>query len=319
MNVSIIALFLLFAVGNGFQTSSQALFMRRNLLFSISKPNGIQTDTDSSETRVFKGLSPDMFAHPDDVETTQTLSQLPLVASIAKRTLLVVEQGFTVEQLSSSVLVGPNQMPRLHNAVRKASRILDIPAPDLYVRQSAVPNAFTLAFLGKKPYIVITTGLLDLLTDEEILAVLGHEMGHLKCEHAIWVTLLNIITQFTDFVSPFLRDRVLIWQRSAEFSSDRAALLVTQNTRVVASVLMKLCGGSSKNEYTKEMNVDSFLEQAKQLNQEKKSFGGDLFLSTYEKLATHPLPLVRAIELIKWSQSAQYSGLLKRSTVQLEK
>jgi Zn-dependent protease with chaperone function len=263
--------------------------------------------------RVFKGLSPEMFAHEDDMATTKALSQLPLIPTLAKRTLLILEQALTVEQLSSSILVGPNQMPRLYRAVQQASNILDITPPELYVRQSAIPNAFTLAFRGKKPYIIITTGLLDLLTDEEILAVLGHEIGHLKCEHAVWVTLLNILVQFTDAISPILRNRVLNWQRSAEFSSDRAALLVTQNTRVVASVLMKLCGGSSKNEYMKEMNVDSFLEQARQLEREKYSLGGDLFLSTYEKMATHPLPLVRAIELMNWSESAQYSGLLRRS------
>lgn len=265
------------------------------------------------ELQIFKNLRPVHFAHPDDTTTTKSLSKLPLAAFIAKQALLSVEKGFTIEQLATSVLVSQKQMPRLHNYLLKASKVLDIPPPDLYVRQSSVPNAFTLAFRGRKPYIVLTTGLLDLLTDEEILAVLGHELGHLKCEHAIWVTLLNVISEVANLLSPIIQNRILNWQRSAEFSSDRAALLVTRNTSVVASVLMKLCGGSSKNHFSKEMSVDAFLEQAKKLKEEKDSFGGNLFMSTYEKLATHPLPLVRALELIKWSQSAQYAGLIRRS------
>lgn len=264
---------------------------------------------------VFNSLRPDAFAHKEDIRTTRQLSRIPFLQDIARRTLLIIEQGYTVEQLATSVLVGPTQMPKLYRSVRKASMILDTPVPDVYVKQSSTPNAYTLAFKGRKPYIVITTGLLDLLSDDEILAVLGHELGHLKCEHTIWVTLFNVMIQFSDIVSPFLRSRVLLWQRSAEFSSDRAALLVAKDTKVVASVLMKICGGSSKNEYTREMNVEAFLDQAEQLRNEAKTFGGDLYLSTYERFATHPLPLVRAMELIKWSKSAQYTGLINRSTM----
>lgn len=257
-----------------------------------------------------------MFAHINDISTVRQLSQIPLIESLARRLLILVEEGFTVEQLSSSVLVGSAQMPKLNSAIQKASRILDIPAPDLYVKQSSMPNAYTLAFRGRKPFIVITTGLLDLLNEQEILAVLGHELGHLKCEHTIWTSFLNFVIQLAGALGPFspMRSQMLLWQRSAEFSSDRAALLVTKDTKIVASVLMKLCGGSNKNEYTRELNVEAFLEQAEKLEDKAKTFGGDIYLSNYDRFATHPLPLIRATELIRWSKSSQYQGLLNRAT-----
>lgn len=89
--------------------------------------------------------------------------------------------------------------------------------------------------------------------------------------------------------------------------------MVTQDYKIVASVLMKLCGGSSKNEYSKELNVDAFLEQAKQLELESKSLTGRLLNSAQDQVATHPIPLVRVKELLLWSKSAQFSGLMERS------
>jgi Zn-dependent protease with chaperone function len=52
--------------------------------------------------------------------------------------------------------------------------------PDLYVRQSPTPNAYTLAINGKRPFIVVHTSLIELLTPAELQAVLAHELGHLK-------------------------------------------------------------------------------------------------------------------------------------------
>lgn len=50
----------------------------------------------------------------------------------------------------------------------EAARILNIEAPDLYVRQSPVPNAYTLAVSGKKPFVVIHTSLVELLSRKEL-------------------------------------------------------------------------------------------------------------------------------------------------------
>jgi Peptidase family M48 len=66
------------------------------------------------------------------------------------------------------VLVGPDQLSSLHNLLAEAATTLHMEAPDLYVRQHPVPNAYTLAYSGRKPFIVIHTALLELLTPAEI-------------------------------------------------------------------------------------------------------------------------------------------------------
>lgn len=50
----------------------------------------------------------------------------------------------------------------------KASNILDLEPPDLYVRQNPVPNAYTLAVSGRKPFVVVHTSLVELLSPEEL-------------------------------------------------------------------------------------------------------------------------------------------------------
>ncbi|RWW59603.1 hypothetical protein BHE74_00033452 [Ensete ventricosum] len=60
------------------------------------------------------------------------------------------------------------QLPGLHKLMIEAAKVLDTEAPDLYVRQNPVPNAYTLAISGRKPFIVVHTSLVELLTRREL-------------------------------------------------------------------------------------------------------------------------------------------------------
>lgn len=55
--------------------------------------------------------------------------------------------------------------------------MLEMEVPELYIRQNPIPNAYTLAISGRAPFIVIHTSLVELLTPEELQAVLAHELG----------------------------------------------------------------------------------------------------------------------------------------------
>jgi hypothetical protein len=108
--------------------------------------------------------------------------------------------------------------------------------PELYVRQNPVPNAYTLAIAGRKPFIVLHTALLELLTPAELQAVLAHELGHLKCDHGLWLTVANVIASGAVSVLPVVsgavEDALMRWLRAAELTCDRAALLVAQDPKV---------------------------------------------------------------------------------------
>jgi Zn-dependent protease with chaperone function len=77
-------------------------------------------------------------------------------------------QVLLLENMGTSLKAGPDQLPSLHRLLTEAAAILQMDAPDLYVRQNPVPNAYTLAIAGRKPFVVVHTALLELLTPEEV-------------------------------------------------------------------------------------------------------------------------------------------------------
>jgi Zn-dependent protease with chaperone function len=271
-----------------------------------------------ADQKVFlKGLKSEHFRHPLDQQATRSLKQIPAL-DIAIRALLgpVADRFFYLENIASGILVGDRQLPDIHKLLIEACEVLDIEPPQLYVRQHPAPNAYTLAIRGKQPFVVVHTSLIDLLTPEEIQAVIAHELGHLKCEHGVYLTLANLIVLAAGQFAPIgtllaqsLQTQILEWVRCAEFTCDRAALLVAQDPRIVASVLMKLTGGSPA--LASRLNLDAFLEQAHSYDTMTTDELGQLLKEAQTSQLSHPLPVLRAREIDRWSNSQTYSDLLE--------
>jgi len=271
------------------------------------------------------GLRADHFRHPFDFEATANLKQLPGL-DVVIRNLLgpIAEQFFYLENIASSILVGEQQLPDLHTLLLDACKILDLEPPQLYVRQHPVPNAYTFAMRGKQPFIVVHTSLLDLLTSEEIQAVIAHELGHLKCEHGVYLTLANILVlaagqlpTLGGAIAQSLQAQILEWVRCAEFTCDRAALLAIQNPKVVSSVLMKLAGGSPT--LSGQLNLDAFLTQARAYDDVSNDQLGALLKQAMTAQLTHPVPVLRAREIDRWASSQEYQALLQQRPTQTGK
>ncbi|OKH28697.1 M48 family metallopeptidase [Chroogloeocystis siderophila] len=267
------------------------------------------------------GLKADEFRHPLDLEATKALKQIP-GADIIVRNLLgqMAEQFFYVENIASSILVGEQQLPQFYKLLIEACRVLDLEPPQLYVRQHPVPNAYTFAMRGKQPFIVMHTSLLDLLTPEEIQAVIAHELGHLKCDHGVYLTLVNLVVlaagqlpNLGGFVAQALQAQLLEWVRCAEFTCDRAALLATQDPKIVMSLLMKLSGGSPT--LAPQLNLDAFLAQARAYDDISNTELGEVLKSARTSQLTHPLPVLRAREIDRWASSRDYQNLLESHTM----
>jgi Zn-dependent protease with chaperone function len=263
------------------------------------------------------GLTADLFRHPLDREATRQLKQSPGLDFIIRGLLGgVVEEVMYLNNIATSVQISDRQLPEIHQLLVEACRILDLEVPQLYLKQNPIPNAYTLAMRGEKPFIVVHTSLVDLLTPAELQAVLAHELGHLKCEHGVYITIANILVLMADGLIPGgfgreiarqMQQKILQWLRCAEFSCDRAALLVAQDPQPVISLLMKLTGGSPT--LAAKLNVDAFLAQARAYETHRSDMG-DAFKQLQVEQLTHPLPVLRAKEIDGWAQTKTYSDLL---------
>lgn len=269
----------------------------------------------ASSKSLLTGLNANHFRHPLDKKATQALKRLPGL-DIAIRSLLgpMGEQFFYLENIAASVLVGPDQLPELYQSMVEACEVLDLEVPQLYIKQHPVPNAYTFAMRGKQPFIVVHTSLIELLNPAEVQAVIGHELGHLKCDHGVYLTLANLLTLATSqlpFGSVLMQSwqsQIMEWVRCAEFTCDRAALLATQDARTVASVLMKLSGGSPT--LSSQLNLDAFIDQARSYDAISESETGEMLKRLKTDDLSHPVPVLRAREIDRWASTPSYQALL---------
>jgi Zn-dependent protease with chaperone function len=115
-----------------------------------------------------------------------------------------------------------------------------------------------LGLQGATPFVVVTSALLDRCTPEETRAVIGHELGHLKCEHSVWLTIAGLAADLP-VVGASARGVLQRWRLAAELTCDRAALLVAQDSTIVAGALLKLVAGTGVDRL---LSAEAFMQQS---------------------------------------------------------
>lgn len=197
---------------------------------------------------------------------------------------------------------------------QRACAILDVrDIPELYVSQSPFLNAGAVGV--KTPFIVLNSSTLDALSDDEVMAILGHELGHCLSGHVLYKTLLAMLLKLSLSVVQIPLANIALaaiiaalreWDRKSELSADRAGLLTVQNPKVCYELEMKLAGGRK----IEEMDIDEFFKQAEQYES-----SGSMADSVYKLLnlvnQTHPFPVLRVVELKKWVDSGEYEKIIK--------
>jgi len=261
----------------------------------------------------------DEFRHASDQKATDALKKIPGVDKLFAKVLEVgLERMYYVDNVASNLRVTPKMFPRLHRSLTWACKILDVPEPEMYVKLSPVPNAFT--FGHTKPFITVHSGLIDIMTDEELFFVIGHEVGHIKAGHVLYTTMASNIAAVIALLGEAtlgigaLLARGLVyalreWQRCAELTSDRAALLCVQDLEPVYATFMKLAGGTTRT--AAELDRDEFLRQIREYEDVDRSTLDRAYklLLTVER--THPFAMQRAKELDVWFQS-DYPALMSK-------
>ncbi|MEU4350467.1 M48 family metallopeptidase [Streptomyces sp. NPDC023838] len=274
----------------------------------------IQDSVPSRQRRRFPGISSRAYEHPADRSALVALRKLSGFDTVFKALSgLLPERSLRLLFLSDSVRVSDAQFAHLNAMLRDACYILDLEkVPPMYVTQDPKPNAMCIGL--DEPIIVVTTGLVELLDEEEMRAVVGHEVGHALSGHSVYRTILLFLTNLALKIAWIPLGNVAVmaivtalreWFRKSELSADRAGLLVGQDLQASMRGLMKIAGGN----HLHEMNVDAFLEQA-----EEYEAAGDLRDSVLKILnvlpRSHPFTTVRAAELKKWAASREYQRLM---------
>lgn len=271
----------------------------------------------------FADLRKHDYIHPADSKALAALKAIPGIDSALKKLLTVTgESAIRVTFMASAIKVTPKQCPDLHAKLQIACTTLGVEMPDLFIQQNPLVNAFTGGV--EKPIIVLHSSLIERLNDEETLAVIAHEVGHIHAEHVLYLTAARLMEALANLsvarlipgseilkfiVSAGISSALLAWARRAELSCDRAAMLVVQDPHVVGRTMMKLAGGT----FASKINYELFLDQGREFQKNYDDSKLDKFWADIINAGlSHPFPIWRVSEIIKWTESGEYDEVMKK-------
>jgi heat shock protein HtpX len=174
--------------------------------------------------------------------------------------------------------VSPQEAPELHGVIDRLCALADMPKPRVGIADTPVPNAFATGRSPQRSVVCVTTGILGMLTAEELEGVLAHELSHVAHRDVLVMTVASsagiaagALTQGAQYGAFFGGNRrdnnnggLPIWlvvlvvslvvyavsfvllrllSRYRELAADRAGAYLTMRPGALASALQKITGG----------------------------------------------------------------------------
>ena len=267
------------------------------------------------EDQRLHNISPKAYEHPADKAATAALQQIPMIDTVLRKVIEFGERSVLQELLASGVRLGENQMPNVYASHRAALARLDIEyVPDLYIVQWPIINAMAIG--SKKPIVVVNSSTVNVMDEHELRTVLAHEAGHILSDHVLYQTALFILIRlsagplqrlpfFAGLPLLAIRLALLEWYRAAELSCDRAATLVTRSPMTTCQTMMVMAAGTA----SRKLSLDAFVAQANEYVDWEP--GWDKLMRFGRELGmTHPYPVRRVHELMKWVRSGEYDRIV---------
>ncbi|MSP78790.1 MAG: zinc metalloprotease HtpX [Dehalococcoidia bacterium] len=177
-------------------------------------------------------------------------------------------------------VVSEAEAPKLHAMVARLATAASLPKPKIAVANTDVPNAFATGRSAGSAVVCVTTGIQRRLTDDELEAVLGHELTHVKNKDVMVITLASFFATVASFLTQWLmwaslfgggnRDRrggagaffvayivsmivyfvanllILALSRYREYAADRGSAFLTRMPSKLASALGKISGAMAR-------------------------------------------------------------------------
>jgi len=210
-----------------------------------------------------------------------TLYFQSIVAIVVVMGLFMGAQFFFSDKLALYSMgareVDPDEYPELHRKVERLAQQADLPKPKIAVADSRTPNAFATGRSQDNAAVAVTTGIMNLLDDEELEGVLAHELAHIKNRDVMVMTIASFLSTIAFLVVRWGwlftggRDRggqqqvpvfvaillsLVVWvisflliralSRYREFAADRGGASITGRPAALATALMKIDSGMEK-------------------------------------------------------------------------
>ena len=271
---------------------------------------------------ILSGLDPAEYVHPMDREARTVLERVPgLTPVVRKFNEVGYDRLLILESMASKVRVTPRQFPELYELFQETKSVLGISwHVDLFVQQQFSLNAFAAGV--EYPHVTLTTELLSHLTQEELRFVLGHELGHIHCQHILYhqigiylprlITLMGSATLgLGALVGTGFEVALYDWIRKSEFSADRAGLLACQDLNAAKAVFCRFAG--VPRDWFDRLNLEEIHRQADDFQRMVTSDSVNRFYRFVGQMwNTHPWVIVRFSDLLQWIDRGVYDAILNK-------
>ena len=204
----------------------------------------------------------------------------------------ILDESHLSNLLSHSIKITNDIMPKVHNCIEGVFKRLKIENQfNFFVTSDSIQAnaACSLMSLSSKPDIILTSRLIELLNEKELMFVIGHEVAHYIYQHSIYPnpnTEENEITKLN----------ILNLSRAAEISADRIGFLACGDLESSLRANLKLASGLTEKHLN--FKFSSYLDQLREL----ESFGK----SSFQLWSTHPSFLIRIQALLWFSMTKEY-------------
>lgn len=258
-------------------------------------------------------MKPSDFIHPEDAAALRQMEVIPGFAALVKKVLAIgIENLQYGVNMASSIRLSEKQLPQIYRHLPPICQRLGIPEPEFYLQMSPVPNAWTSG--DTRIYITVTSSLVEMMSDEELDAIIAHECGHILCRHVLYHTVAQWISSglanlgLLGTLATPVQFALCYWSRKSELSADRAASIIT-SPEVVASTMARLSGGPQS--LTSQIDMKEWASQADEYDkiQNNGLWNKTLQLAVIAGL-DHPFSAVRVREILKWGESEQYRMIM---------
>ena len=263
--------------------------------------------------RVLTEIAPHSWEHPADKAALQALRRIPVFDEVLKKIFgFFGEKPIRLAFQANAVKVSENQFGDVYKIYKECLLTLDAPEEyPLFMSQTPMVNAG--AYGMEQPFIILNSGTVRLLEDDELSYVISHEIGHILSDHVLYKTMTVLLINLANMGFPLvgLAARAVLvalleWSRKSELSCDRAGLLGVQDPETVMRTMLKMAGGGR----SEETSLQEFIVQAEEYRE-----GGDVADQVFKVLnllgQTHPFYVLRVSELRDWIESGAYDRIIR--------
>ena len=254
-------------------------------------------------------MRPSDFIHPEDAAALRQMESIPGFAAFVKKVLAIgLENLMYGVNMASTIRLSEKQLPKIYRHLPPICQRMGIPEPEFYLQMNPVPNAWT--FGDTRIYITVTSSLVEMMSDEELDAIIAHECGHILCHHvlyhtvALWISSGMANLGLLGALATPIQFALCYWSRKSELSADRAASIITSQ-EIVASTMARLSGGPKS--LTSQIDMKEWASQADEYEkiQNNGLWNKTLQLAVIASL-DHPFSAVRVREILKWGDSEKF-------------